>query len=147
MRDLANMQDGSKVFVPGLIVCRQRPGTAKGITFLLLEDEYGLVNVVVYPDLYERQRLHVRSTSLLTVEGKLQLAQNNVNIIAERLHPMEESPYVAPVETDYAELMKREDADPDRIQWIRAPSRDLIVAPRLTSADIRAVVPEAHNYR
>ena len=55
-RDLANLPDGAKVFVPGLIVCRQRPGTANGITFLLLEDEFDLVNVIVYPNLYEEQR-------------------------------------------------------------------------------------------
>ncbi|MDQ3524109.1 MAG: DNA polymerase III subunit alpha, partial [Chloroflexota bacterium] len=52
INDLALLEDGTPIQIPGLIVCRQRPGTAKGITFLLLEDEFGLVNVVVYPSLY-----------------------------------------------------------------------------------------------
>lgn len=146
--ELEKLPDGSKVFVPGLIVCRQRPGTAKGITFLLLEDEFGLVNIVVYPDLYEQQRLHVRSTPLLIVEGKLQLANNNVNIIAERVHPIEESPFIAPT-PDFAEEMADEmvpDVDPERIQLVSIPSRNLIEVP-ITQADIRAVTPDSHNYR
>jgi error-prone DNA polymerase len=146
-KDLENLPDGMKVFLPGLIVCRQRPGTAKGITFLLAEDEFGLVNVIVYPDLYEKQRLHVRSTPLLIVEGRLQLANNNVNIVAERLHPIENSPFIYPAPT-YVEDLERvlEEADPSRIQLVQLPSRDFIEAP-LTQADIRAVTPDSHNYR
>lgn len=144
-KELEGLPDGMKVFFPGLIVCRQRPGTAKGITFLLAEDEFGLVNVIVYPDLYEEQRLHVRSTPLLIVEGRLQLANNNVNIVAERLHPIEDSPFVykAPVYTDDTPI---EDADPSRIRLVQLPAKDFIEAP-LTSADIRAVTPDSHNYR
>jgi error-prone DNA polymerase len=146
-KDLERLPDGMKVFFPGLIVCRQRPGTAKGITFLLAEDEFGLVNIIVYPDLYEEQRLHVRSTPMLIVEGKLQLANNNVNIVAERLHPIENSPFIYPAPT-YAEEMDIaiEDADPSRIQLVQLPSKDFIEAP-LTQADIRAVTPDSHNYR
>lgn len=146
-RDLGNLPDGSKVFISGLIVCRQRPGTAKGITFLLLEDEFGLANIIVYPDLYEKQRLHVRSTPLLTVEGKLQLAQNNINIIAEQLHPMDQSPYIVRPEADFTELTQEDEVDPGYVQWVHAPTRDLIETPHLTQADIRAVAPDAHNYR
>ncbi|MBX6342423.1 MAG: error-prone DNA polymerase, partial [Thermomicrobiaceae bacterium] len=63
--DLAALPHGARVRVAGLVVCRQRPVTAKGITFLLLEDERGLVNVVVYPALYEEQRLLVRGEPFL----------------------------------------------------------------------------------
>lgn len=147
-RDLTNLPDGAKVFVPGLIVCRQRPGTAKGITFLLAEDEFDLVNIIVYPDLYEEQRLHVRSTPMLIIEGKLQLANNNVNIIAERVHPIEDSPFVMPT-PDFAEDIQQEfseEVDPERVQLVSIPARNLIEAP-LTRADIRAVAPDSHNYR
>ena len=71
---------GTLVRIPGLIVCRQRPGTAKGITFLLLEDEFDLINIVVHPWLYEQQRHHVRATPLLVVHGRLQHAKNNINV-------------------------------------------------------------------
>ncbi len=146
-RDLKQLPDGAKVFIAGLIVCRQRPGTAKGITFLLLEDEFDLVNIVVYPDLYEKQRLHIRSTPLLIVEGKLQLANNNINIVAERVHPIENSPFIAPT-PNFAEDIQpvTEEVNPDRIQLVSIPARNLIEVP-ITQADIRAVTPDSHNYR
>ena len=144
-RDLANLPDGTKVFVPGLVVCRQRPATAAGITFLLLEDEFDLTNVIVYPDLYEEQRLHIRSTPMLIVEGKLQLAQNNVNIIAERVHPMEDSPFIQPT-PNFVEESQSEEVDARHVQLVKIPARNLIEFP-ITQADIRAVTPESHNYR
>jgi error-prone DNA polymerase len=146
-RDLANLPDGAKVFLAGLVVCRQRPGTAKGITFLLMEDEFDLVNIVVYPDLYEQQRLHIRSTPLLIVEGRLQLANNNVNIVAERVYPIEDSPFIAP-RPNFAEDIQpvQEEADPARVQLVSIPARNLIEVP-ITQADIRAVAPDSHNYR
>ena len=51
---LDSLPDGAPLEVAGLVVCRQRPGTAKGFVFLVLEDEFGLVNVIVKPDLYQR---------------------------------------------------------------------------------------------
>src|SRR5262249_58969232 len=63
--DLDRLPHGAEIEIAGLTVCRQRPGTAKGITFLLLEDEHGLVNVIVYPRLYERQRMVVRGEPFL----------------------------------------------------------------------------------
>jgi error-prone DNA polymerase len=83
--DLERLRDGSTVQVAGLVVCRQRPGTAKGITFLLLEDERGLVNAIVYPSLYEEQRLLVRSEPFLVVEGRLQRQHGTINLIAKAL--------------------------------------------------------------
>jgi len=145
-RDLAHLPDGYRVQIPGLIVCRQRPGTAKGITFLLLEDEFGLVNIVIYPDLYERQRLEVRSTPMLTIEGTLQLANNNTNIIAERLIPIENLAFrtFKPAAHDGWETPRDEEADLSRVQLMRiAADED---GPR-SPADIRAVTPDSHNYR
>jgi len=56
----------------GLVVCRQRPGTARGIVFLLLEDEHGLANVMIPPDLYEERRTLVRMRPFLRVKAKLE---------------------------------------------------------------------------
>jgi error-prone DNA polymerase len=66
------LPDGAAVEVAGLVVCRQRLGTAKGFVFLVLEDEFGLVNVIVRPDLYQRQRLLVRTEPFVVVRGELQ---------------------------------------------------------------------------
>src|SRR6202163_1355532 len=62
-------RDGTRVRTAGLVVCRQRPGTAKGFVFLLLEDETGLVNVVIRPDLHEAQRSTMRGDPYLCIEG------------------------------------------------------------------------------
>jgi error-prone DNA polymerase len=63
--DLERLPHESHVRLGGLVVARQRPGTAKGIVFLLLEDEFGTINLIVPPDLYEANRLTVRSEPLL----------------------------------------------------------------------------------
>ncbi|MDO8613791.1 MAG: error-prone DNA polymerase, partial [Dehalococcoidia bacterium] len=69
---LGVLPDGASVEVAGLVVCRQRPGTAKGFVFLVLEDEFGLMNLVVKPDLHDRQRALVRAEPFVIVQGKLQ---------------------------------------------------------------------------
>ncbi len=67
----------------GLVICRQRPGSANGVTFLTLEDETGFVNVVVRPELYQRQRQLIRAAVLLLVTGRLERSGPVVNIVAE----------------------------------------------------------------
>jgi error-prone DNA polymerase len=71
-RDLAHLRHGVKVRIGGLVVARQRPGTASGVVFVLLEDEFGVINLIVPPPVYERHRLTVRTEPLLLVEGKLE---------------------------------------------------------------------------
>ncbi len=70
--DLERIQHGSRVRVGGMVVARQRPGTAKGIVFLLLEDEFGTINLVVPAQVYERHRLTVRTEPLMIAEGRLE---------------------------------------------------------------------------
>ncbi|MDP9376403.1 MAG: DNA polymerase III subunit alpha [Actinomycetota bacterium] len=72
IRDLESLRHETRVRIGGLVVARQRPGTAKGIVFLLLEDEFGTVNLVVPPAVYERFRLVVRSEPLILAEGRLE---------------------------------------------------------------------------
>ena len=79
---LANGMDGQHVRIAGLVVCRQRPATAKGMLFLLLEDESGLANVIVHPSLYERRCLVIRGAPLVVVTGRLQLRGGTVNVFA-----------------------------------------------------------------
>ncbi|MDX6718941.1 MAG: error-prone polymerase, partial [Solirubrobacteraceae bacterium] len=89
---LAWLAHGAPVRVGGLVVARQRPGTAKGILFLLLEDEHGTVNVVVSPQVYERDRLAVRTEPLLLVEGRLErhaAAGGAINVLARRVRGLE----------------------------------------------------------
>ena len=87
-RMLESLADGAPVQVAGLVVCRQRPGTAKGFVFLVLEDEFGLVNVVVKPDLYERERALVRTEPFVIVRGELQRRDGTVNVLAKSVRPL-----------------------------------------------------------
>ncbi len=82
-------RDGAPVGMAGLVICRQRPGTAKGFVFLTLEDETGMVNVVVTPQAFERQALLISRTPLLLVRGVLQVEQRVVNIRAREFVPLD----------------------------------------------------------
>jgi error-prone DNA polymerase len=87
-RDLERLWHGTRVKIGGLVVARQRPGTAKGVTFLLLEDELGTVNLVIPPPVYERDRLAVRTEPLVLAEGRLErhaAAGGAMNVVVDRL--------------------------------------------------------------
>ena len=86
---LRHGRDGETVATAGLVICRQRPGTAKGFVFLTLEDETGLINVVVTPQRFERQALLISRTPLLLVRGVLQVEQAVVNVRAAQFRALE----------------------------------------------------------
>ena len=81
-------RSGQRVATAGVVVCRQRPGTAKGYVFLLLEDETGLTNVIVKPALYEQRRNVVRGEPYLRVVGELRIDSGSLNLIAETIEPL-----------------------------------------------------------
>ena len=83
--DLPQARDGRRVRVAGMVITRQRPGTAKGFVFLTLEDETGVANVIVRPDLFDRTRLVVVRQPFLLVEGILQHQDGVLSVRAERL--------------------------------------------------------------
>jgi error-prone DNA polymerase len=83
--------------VGGMVITRQRPGTAKGFVFLTLEDETGLINVIVNPTVYERNRRTIRSSPALVVEGTLQREQGCIDILAKRFWTLETGSAVAGV--------------------------------------------------
>ncbi len=76
---------GARITVAGLVILRQRPGTAKGVIFLTLEDETGVINVVVWRALYERFRRAVIAGRLLRVTGRVQRENAVVHVVAEEI--------------------------------------------------------------
>ena len=74
-----------RVTIAGIVIARQRPGTAKGIVFLLVEDEHGMTNVICPPAVYERDRIAVRAEPLVQVWGRLERRNGAVNVIADRV--------------------------------------------------------------
>ncbi|MDH5234859.1 MAG: OB-fold nucleic acid binding domain-containing protein, partial [Gemmatimonadota bacterium] len=87
-RELHTLRDGTAVAHAGLVICRQRPGTAKGFVFLTLEDETGTINVVVTPQRFERQALLISRTPLLLVRGVLQVESGVYNVRAKSFAPL-----------------------------------------------------------
>jgi error-prone DNA polymerase len=87
--DLPQARDGRRVRVAGMVITRQRPGTAKGFVFLTLEDETGISNVIVRPDLFDRERMTVIRQPFLLVEGVLQHQDGVLSVKAERLQAID----------------------------------------------------------
>lgn len=79
---------GRRVRVAGAVITRQRPGTAKGFVFLTLEDETGIANIIVRPDLFSEQRATIVGEPYLLVEGTLQIQEGVTSVKAERLHSL-----------------------------------------------------------
>jgi len=79
------MKDGNNVRYAGLVICRQRPGTAGGVVFMTLEDETGFVNVVVWESVFQRYSVLAKTVSFLGITGTLQVEDSIVHLIAETL--------------------------------------------------------------
>jgi len=86
--DLSRLPDGQYTRVAGCVIARQRPGTAKGFVFLSLEDETGISNVIVNPDLYEKYRLVINREKFLRVDGVLQNQDHTISIKASHVQPI-----------------------------------------------------------
>jgi error-prone DNA polymerase len=85
-RDLYTTHQGRRVRVAGMVITRQRPGTAKGFVFLTLEDETGVANIIVRPDLFARDRMTIIEEPFLIVDGVLQNQEGVVSIRAEQMY-------------------------------------------------------------
>jgi error-prone DNA polymerase len=86
--ELSGRVDGERVLVAGAVTHRQRPATAGGVTFLNLEDETGMVNVICSPGFWVRYRTVVRSCAALLLRGRLQLADGVTAVLAEQAAPL-----------------------------------------------------------
>jgi error-prone DNA polymerase len=121
---LERAEDGSTVEVAGMVVARQRPGTAKGIVFMTLEDERGIANVIVPKRVYERHRATVRSAVMVRARGRLERREGVVNVLVEEVVPLERREAPAP----------------------RAPKSPSRRARELAVAELREVAPAGHSF-
>ena len=83
--DVKGLGDGARVSLAGLVLVRQRPGSAKGVIFMTLEDETGITNAVVWPKVLERYRKTVIASRLVLIHGRIQRHEEIIHVIAERL--------------------------------------------------------------
>jgi error-prone DNA polymerase len=145
--DLERLRHKAPVRIGGLVVARQRPGTAKGIVFLLLEDEFGTVNLVVPPDVYERNRLTVRTEPLVLAAGRLEklpMAGGAINVFVHELRPL-----MAPGEevAEVVELAERRTAArAAAVAAAAGPERALAGSAAAVAADFRGVAPAVQSF-
>ncbi|HEX5610026.1 MAG TPA: error-prone DNA polymerase [Solirubrobacterales bacterium] len=129
--DLAQIDDGVTVEVAGMVVARQRPETAKGIIFMLLEDERGTVNLIIPGKVYDRHRALVRTAPLLRARGRLERREGTINVLVAEVAALERTepaPSPAPAE--------RAEPDPAACRERR----------RLAVAELREVAPAGHSF-
>jgi error-prone DNA polymerase len=137
--DLERLRHEARVRIGGLVVARQRPGTAKGVAFLLLEDELGTVNLVVPPAIYERDRLAVRSEPLVIAEGRLERfasAGGAINVLVDRLSGLDAPGKLA---AEVKELSRE-------LAVVQDAEQELLVAAGGGGADFRAVAPPVLSF-
>jgi error-prone DNA polymerase len=99
--DLPRCRNGKHVHVAGMVICRQRPGTAKGFVFISLEDETGVSNIIVDPRLFERRRLTITQEPFLAIQGKIQSTRNTTIIQARAIDPLPYDTLGAPSSHDF----------------------------------------------
>jgi error-prone DNA polymerase len=131
-RDLESLPHAARVKLGGLVVARQRPGTANGIVFILLEDEFGTINLIIPSQIYERYRLLVRTEPLMLVEGKLErfaAAGGAINVLVDKVGSIAAPDQVLAEVKDFSmldEQVRRGRAEQERrgraeqVRWGRA---------------------------
>ena len=89
--DLPHTRDGSRISIAGIVLVRQKPGSAKGVMFITIEDETGHANLIVWPAIFERQRRLILSAGMIACHGKLQREGSVIHVIVERLEDYSET--------------------------------------------------------
>jgi error-prone DNA polymerase len=125
--ELERGRHGRRVRVAGLVIARQRPATAKGVTFMLLEDELGTINLIVTPAVHERFRLAVRAEPLVLAYGRLEQREGTANVLVDRIERLERP-------------------DMPRAQVKHIEPRRAWSTETQEEADLRAVAPAGHSF-
>jgi error-prone DNA polymerase len=99
--DLPQSRNGTNVHIAGMVICRQRPGTAKGFVFISLEDETGVSNAIVGPQLFEQRRLTITQEPFLSIHGKVQNTRDTTLVQARRIDPLSYSALGLPLSHDF----------------------------------------------
>jgi error-prone DNA polymerase len=137
---LESLEHGRRVRAGGLVVARQRPGTAAGVVFVLLEDELGVINLVIPPKVYEQHRLLVRTEPLLLVEGKLEryaAGGGVINVLVDRIGSISAPDRIAAQIKDFSPLD----------EMVRTESaRQAAEAAEADADDFRAVAPAVMSF-
>ena len=99
--DLDQAKTGTPVRIAGLVICRQRPGTAKGFVFISLEDETGVANAIVTPRLFEKCRLLISEEPFLAIDGIVQNIDRVIHVKAVTIAPLQQPDSALPASHDF----------------------------------------------
>jgi error-prone DNA polymerase len=132
--------DGSRVRVAGMVVARQRPATAKGIVFMLLEDELGTINLIVPPPVVERCRWAVRSSGFVEAWGKLEHREGTTNVVVTRIERLERHDLPTAEVKHIAPPIRRETGREP------APAGPARAALEQVVAELAAALPAPHSF-
>ena len=99
--ELIHAPHGAPLSIGGMVICRQRPGTAKGVVFISVEDETGVANAIVYAKLFEERRLCISEESFLQIDGILQHSEGVTHVMAEQITPLLCADLAAPASHDF----------------------------------------------
>ena len=139
-QDLETLEHGNRVRIGGLVVARQRPGTANGIVFVLLEDEHGTINLIIPAKVYESNRLTVRTEPLMLVEGKLErfaAAGGAINVLVDKVGSISAPDRLVAEIKDFSMLDE---------QVRRARAAEQAAATADEADDFRAVAPPVMSF-
>ena len=151
--DLCHIRDGRGVEVAGIILVRQKPGSAKGVLFITIEDETGVANIILWPDRFEAQRTVVMSSAMISVRGTVQREGEVIHVIAARIHDQTDllrqiGDIELPRLTSPADVATGGGGPPDRGEpgWRPRP-RSLYHPPFRTGCDPEDVIPiRSHDF-
>ncbi|RYE22156.1 MAG: error-prone DNA polymerase, partial [Sphingobacteriaceae bacterium] len=142
--EFCGIKDGIVVKTAGLVLVRQRPGTAKGVCFITLEDEDGTINLVIFGKIYELFRKEILNAKLLLVEGKLQRESGVTNVIVSRCFDMSKLfRKLMPAVSDEAPLLTLSQAD----EKITGSARAGLKISPMPKTETKMVLPAARNFK
>ncbi len=126
--ELESIRHGTAVRVAGMVIARQRPATAKGVTFMLLEDEHGTINLIVPPPVHDRCRLAIRGEPLVVADGRLERREGVINILVHDVRSLDRD------DLPQAEVRHIE----PRRTWSSEAGEEV--------GELRAVAPAGHSF-
>jgi error-prone DNA polymerase len=126
--ELESARHGTPVRVAGMVIARQRPATAKGVTFMLLEDEFGTINLIVPPPVHDRCRLAIRGEPLVVADGRLERREGVLNILVHEVRRLDRA------DLPQAEIRHIE----PRRTWSSEAGEEV--------GELRAVAPAGHSF-
>jgi len=148
--ELDRLDHGARVRVAGLVVARQRPETAKGVTFMLIEDEHGTANLILPPAVHDERRLVVRGEPLVLAEGRLERREGVVNVLVSDIHRLERTDLPR---ADVVDLEGRRERPAPPVRGGAGTERPAAAAAgaplteaRAAESELRAVAPAGHRF-